>query len=123
MTTTNRFDNIPTADLIINERNDRDALRELQETIKARMIVESGIAVGKVYRVASTGTNREYRLAGRLMLVEGVNAGLRGSPRHEEFYCFAWGRMNGRSTAGDGWTIRRQQVDVTRLTLHHEGEP
>lgn len=112
--TPNRFDNISTADLIINERNDRAALDDLQKTIKARLIAESGIEIGKVYRVANDGR----RLAGRLMWVAGVNAGLRGIPRREQFYCFAYGPMNGKSAAGDGWTLRSQQVDVERLSPH-----
>lgn len=110
---TPRFGNISTADLIERAWEDRIALEELQNTIRARLIAESGIIVGRVYRVA----NDDRPLAGRLIWVEGVNAGLCRSIRRERFYCFAWGRMNGKSAAGDGWTIKRQNVTASRLTL------
>ena len=108
-----RFGNIATADLIEREMQERADLLELQGAIRERLIAESGIIVGKVYRVADDGR----ALAGRLIWVEGVNAGMRGPIRKEQFYCFAWGRMNGKSAAGDGWTIRRQNITASRLTL------
>lgn len=108
-----RFGNIATADLIAREEQERTDLGDLQSAIRDRLIAESGIVVGKVYRVADDGRS----LAGRRLWVEGVNAGMRGMIRREQFYCFAWGRLNGRSAAGDGWTIKRQNVDVERLTL------
>ena len=110
---TDRFDNLATADLLAREHEVRAELEELRAAIKRRLIAESGIIIGRVYRVADD----ERSLAGRLIWVEGVNAGLRGPIRSEEFYCFAWGRMNGRSAAGDGWTIKRQNVTASRLTL------
>lgn len=112
-----RFGNVATADLIARELHERAELRELQEAIRARLIEESGIVVGKVYRVADDGRS----LAGRRLWVEGVNAGMRGPIRGEEFYCFAWGRLNGRSAAGDGWTIKRQNISATRLTIDDAG--
>lgn len=108
-----RFDNASTADLLAREHEVRTELEELRASIRRRLIEESEIIVGRIYRVADD----DRTLSGRLILVEGVNAGLRGSIRHEEFYCFAWGRMNGRSAAGDGWTIKRQNVTASRLTL------
>ncbi len=110
--TDNRFNNVSTTDLIEREIENRAEAEALRAAIRDRLIAESGIIPGQVYRVASD----DRALSGRLMLVEGVNAGLRGSIRAERFWCFAWGRMNGRSAAGDGWTIRRQQVAVERLT-------
>lgn len=109
----NRFDNIATAELLAREIQERADLELLQQAIRARLIAESGIVVGRVYRVADDGRH----LAGRRIWVEGVNAGMRGPIRREEFYCFAWGRMNGKSSAGDGWTIKRQNVTASRLTL------
>lgn len=116
-----RFGNIATADLIERELEARAELAEMQNTIRARLIAESGIVVGQVYRIADDGRP----LAGRLLWVEGVGAGLGwlgiGVPRAaadgKGFTCFAWGRLNGKSTAGDGWGIKRQNVSVGRLTL------
>lgn len=121
--TQDRFGNVPTADLLAREREARAELECLRHAVRARLIADSGITPGKVYRVASAGARWEQRLDGRLMLVEGVNAGMRGIPGKEEFYCFAWGRMNGRSAAGDGWTIKRQNVAVDRLVPVEDGNP
>lgn len=116
-----RFGNISTADLIEREIEACRELDEMQSTIRARLISESGIIVGRVYRVADD----DRPLAGRLIRVEGVSAGKgwlgigvdRAAANGKGFRCYAWGRMNGKSAAGDGWSIKRQQISIERLTL------
>lgn len=107
-----RFDNLSAEDLIAREREVQQERRDLQDEIKRRLIAAAGIELGQVYLIADDGRS----LAGRKIWVHAVNAGFRGLPGREVPYCFAWGRLNGKSRAGDGWTIRTQQVSVERLT-------
>jgi hypothetical protein len=115
---TNRFDNISTDDLLARELETRAELRELQDAVRARLIAEAKerIEIGKVYRVVRLSDDRwQPRLEGRLILVEGINAGIMDALHHGPYRTWAWGRLNGKSDAGDGWTIKRQNVGVERL--------
>ncbi len=59
-----------------------------------------------------------FALRGRLLKVEGINAGVAGTDLRgtDPWRVWAWGRLNGKSAAGDGWTIKRQNVVVSRLS-------
>ncbi len=116
-----RFGNTSTADLAIREQETRAEAYDLKTELRLRFIAEAGIEIGAVYRVADDGR----ALAGRLMKVEGVNAGIDGVDLRGRnlWIVFAWGRMNGKSAAGDGWTIRRQQVRISRLELQSPDIP
>ena len=109
----NKFDNQDLESLIFSALDTAAELDRLRDEIKRRMIEQSGIMIGRVYKVSDD--NRH--LARRFMLVEGVSVGWRWVVREQKPWCFAWGRMNGKSAAGDGWTIKRQNVDVRRLSL------
>ncbi|RWX72511.1 hypothetical protein [Mesorhizobium sp. M2A.F.Ca.ET.039.01.1.1] len=106
---TDRFDNIPTADLLAREREARREAEALKEAVRDRLKAECTIEVGAIYRVTAG------RFAGRRLWVEGIGAGIPDVMRRGEFEVFAWGRLNGKSAAGDGWTIKRQNVNVQRL--------
>jgi hypothetical protein len=113
-----RFDNIATADLVAREAEARSEAYELRTALRDRLVLEASklIKIGEVYRVT------HGRLAGRLMRVEGINAGISGTDFRGKnpWIVYAWGRMNGKSSAGDGWTIKRQQVSIDRLTTTEE---
>lgn len=106
-----RFDNLSTADLAAREAEARADAYDLRTALRDRLVAECTIEKGAIYRVASG------RFAGRLLKVEGINAGVEGTDfrGRNPWITFAWGRMNGKSAAGDGWTIKRQQVRVERL--------
>lgn len=113
---TDRFDNLSLADLVSREAEARSDAYQLRTALRDRLVAEALelIEIGVVYRVA------HGRLAGRLMWVEGINAGVDGVDFRgtNPWIVWAWGRMNGKSAAGDGWTIRRQNVRVERLVRH-----
>lgn len=111
-----RFNNISTADIAAREAEVRAEAYDLGCALRARLIAEAGIEIGAVYRVISG------RFEGRRLLVEGVNAGIEGIDLRgrNEWSVFAWGRLDGKSAAGDGWTIRRQNVGIERLIRESE---
>ncbi|WP_099863867.1 hypothetical protein [Pararhizobium haloflavum] len=108
-----RFDNISTADLIAREAETRAEAYDLLCALRERLVAEAKakIEIGSVYRVS------HGRFAGRKLLVKGIGAGVAGLDLRgrNPWVVFAWGRLNGKSAAGDGWTIRPQNVGVDRL--------
>lgn len=110
-----RFDNLSTAELA---RRHTEALAEhveIRDALWKRLVDECPIEVGKAYRI------KAGRFAGRKMLVNSVGAvfpsvmGTRSSPSTGEAFARAEGRLDGKSKAGDGWTLRHQVVRADQL--------
>lgn len=113
---TSRFDNLSTEELA---RRHIEALAEhiaIRDALCARLKSECPVEVGKVYLI---GPGR--RFAGRKMKVTGIVPsaphvfGLRSSPSVGDCFALAEGRLDGRSKAGDGFTLKHQQVRADRL--------
>jgi len=106
---TDRFDNISTADLLAREMDDRKALRELQDAIRDRLKAEAGIEIGAVYKIVSG------RFKGRRMLALYVVPQIPDAMKREPYETIVEGRLNGKSAAGDGWTIRTQRTRIENV--------
>lgn len=106
---TNRFDNIPTADLLAREMDDRKALRELQAAVKERLTAEAGIEIGAVYKIVAG------RFEGRRMLALYVVPGIPDALQRWPYETLVEGRLNGKSAAGDGWTIKTQRTRIENV--------
>lgn len=106
---TNRFDNIPTADLLAREMEDRKVLRELQDAVRERLKADAGIEIGAIYRIV------RGRFKGRRMLALYVVPQIPDVMKREPYETTVGGRLNGKSAAGDGWTIRTQRVRIENV--------
>ena len=100
--TATRFDNMPTAELVELERQTREDRRALLELIRSRFVAESGLEIGKAYRIVSG----QYR--GRLMLVNYIviGGGIPMIHTQEAVYPLAEGPLN----KGNGWNRRHVKV-------------
>ena len=69
---TDRFDNLPTDELATREAAARAELAELEEALKARLIAECPVKIGKAYKIGAP-TDRIWpwmkKYAGRIMWV------------------------------------------------------
>lgn len=113
--TTDRFDNIPLADLIVREQAAADEVRALIFAIKARLLAVCPIVVGGTYRVTRGASE------GRLLRVKHLHAQRSRSvwnPDDASWHVVAEGTfMLDKASGGRDWSLRSVQVRADFLEL------